>query len=251
MAKMILGGLEIGEIPKIVGTVSNKETLLNLSKAESLPCDIIEVRLDIIGESVDTYLDVLQSIEMRGLPIIFTVRPEFEGGKWSLKEEERLSIFKKVSKYVSTVDIEYRSSLTSEICEEINKLGKPTVISFHDFDKTPEIGELKRIVSGMGSNGNIIAKISTMVNSDKDIDILKKLLENDWEMPLCVIGMGAKGTRTRFLFPTIGSCLTYGYLDVPSAPGQFPCTLLMEQLRLTMSQYNEDVIIRHEVLECV
>ena len=51
------------------------------------------------------------------------------------------------------------------------------------------------------------------------------------EKLLCVIGMGPDWAHTRVLFPQLGSCLTYGYLDKPTAPGQFSAAELTEKLQ--------------------
>ena len=60
---------------------------------------------------------------------------------------------------------------------------------------------------------------------------LKQLLAKDWGLPLCVIGMGTLGTPTRTDFPRLGSCLTYGYLDTPVAPGQLSARARLDHLR--------------------
>jgi len=46
-----------------------------------------------------------------------------------------------------------------------------------------------------------------------------------------VIGMGEAWKQTRLSFPKLGSCLTYGYLDKPTAPGQESAAELVRQLR--------------------
>jgi 3-dehydroquinate dehydratase-1 len=69
-----------------------------------------------------------------------------------------------------------------------------------------------------------------MAKNNDDIATLEKLLGSSLDVPLCVIGMGAFGTKTRITFPAHGSCLTYGYLDAPSAPGQLSAEMLSEQL---------------------
>jgi len=51
------------------------------------------------------------------------------------------------------------------------------------------------------------------------------------KQPLCVIGMGNAWKQTRVSFPKLGSCLTYGYLDQPTAPGQVSAAELVRQLR--------------------
>jgi len=241
----------LGAIPRVVGTISDKQSLLDLCAMDWPSCDIVEVRLDEVGGSIETWENQLKAIEGREIPIILTIRPGFEGGKWSGEEEARLPAFKRAMQSVSAVDIEYKSVLVEDICTEAQSLNKAVVVSFHDFEKTPNISELREILSKMSSfKGNVIAKISTMVNSEEDFQTLKTLLDDKQDIPVCIIGMGSKGTKTRTLFPALGSCMTYGYLDTSSAPGQLPCSLLIEQLRLIYPEFNEDIIIRHELLEC-
>lgn len=250
MSKIHIGSLPIGKIPRVIGTISKRRTLLQLNSIAWPYCDIVEVRLDEMGGNVEDCLSNLQSIEKRGIPTILTLRPVFEGGKWDTSEEKRFSIFTKALKYVSAVDIEFKSKLVPEICDKAHKYKKIVVVSFHDFKKTPTLKELKDTIQKLMSYDNVVVKISTMVNSSDDFDTLKKLLDYKWKIPVCIIGMGSKGTMTRTLFPALGSCFTYGYLDTPSAPGQLPCKILTEQLRQTLPEFNEDVIIRYELLEC-
>jgi 3-dehydroquinate dehydratase-1 len=75
-----------------------------------------------------------------------------------------------------------------------------------------------------------IVKVSTQVNCADDEDTLRFLLAQKWKRPLCLIGMGAKWAHTRVSFPKLGSCLTYGYLDKPAAPGQMSAAELTLQL---------------------
>ena len=250
MPEVYLGNLPIGKIPRVIGTISKSRTLLQLNNIAWPHCDIIEVRLDEIGGNVKDCLNNLQSIEKKGLPIIFTIRAVFEGGKWDAPEEERSSIFIEALKHVSAIDIEFKSKLVPEVCDKARKHKKITIVSFHDFEKTPKLKKLKDIIQKITLHDNVIAKISTMVNSSTDFNTLRKLLDYNWKIPVCIIGMGSKGTMTRTLFPALGSCFTYGYLDTPSAPGQLSCRKLTEQLRQTLPEFDEDVIIRYELLEC-
>ena len=77
--------------------------------------------------------------------------------------------------------------------------------------------------------GNVI-KIAATANSPQDAATLRSLLELEWKTPICVIGMGPFGRETRYQFPRLGSCMTYGYLDVAGAPGQFSAAELWEKL---------------------
>nr|URC24566.1 major capsid protein [Myoviridae environmental samples] len=146
----------------------------------------------------------------------------------------------------------------------------------HDFKKTPSLAELTRIKEKAESIGDVV-KISTMVNSEDDIATLQQLLEQNvsnqsdpsiepkscncspspggegWgegelpptptvlaktlAKPLCVIGMGALAQKTRVAFSTQGSCLTYGFLDASTAPGQMSAAELTTRLREALPAY--------------
>jgi 3-dehydroquinate dehydratase-1 len=73
------------------------------------------------------------------------------------------------------------------------------------------------------------------LNSAADEDTLRSLLGRKWKRPLCIIGMGTAWTHTRASFPLLGSCLTYGYLDKPAAPGQIAVADLTRRLREEMA----------------
>jgi len=210
----------IGKKPMVVGVVSRAKTLLSIDKFIPFDSDMIEVRLDIIGGDVDEWAAKLDIIEASGTPVILTIRGGFEGGKWTGTDEARLPLFEKVLSHVSFVDIEYRSTILGEVSSAASERGKGVIISFHDFDKTPDIDDLKDIISKISKIDNSVAKIATRVNSQTDVETLKSLLGLDWGIPLCVIGMGDDAGDTRISFPLLGSSLTYGYIDEPSAPGQ-------------------------------
>ena len=118
------------------------------------------------------------------------------------------------------------------------------MLSYHDFEKTPFLDDLSAIISKAATRG-LVVKISTFVAAPSEIKRLQQLLLTDWGVPRCVIGMGTLGTSTRIGFPAAGSCLTYGYLDVPTAPGQLPARTLVKELRKLLPVFDEDLITRN------
>lgn len=252
MKSIKIGQLSIGVPPRIVGTVSSQDTFRNLDSHESLPCDIIELRLDEMWPVDDWWMDKCASLESLGYPVILTIRAENEGGRWKGSIEERIAILTRALPSISAVDIELSNGVSSKIREHARKQGVKLLISFHDFDRTPPIDELRSRVSEARAKSVDIIKIATMVNSTQDIAVLSSLtIEASKDSPICVIGMGSHGVSTRLSLPAIGSALAYGYLDKPSAPGQLPCSMLCQRLRETIPAFNEDLIIRKQVLECV
>ena len=189
-------------------------------------------------------------IEERGIPTLLTMRTVSEGGKCALSPKDLVKVFQQALTVVSAVDVEAKSTLVEEVSKLASDAGKLTLVSYHDFKETPPLEKLKQVIEKAREHAGIV-KISTMVKSLSDIKLLQSLLDLETSVPLCVIGMGPIGTRTRTSFPTLGSALTYGYVDIPSAPGQLPASSLVDHLRSVMAKYNEDFIGRHEVLEFV
>lgn len=237
------GDLPIGEIPRVVGTLSSLYESVDLADV----CDIIEVRLDELSHGTQ-WIDRCQAIESTGTPIVLTMRLQSEGGKWTAEDSDRFPLFEQALQNLSCVDVELKSELAESVCQMAQHYGKSCIVSYHDFQKTPSLDALESIAADAERLASIV-KISTMVNSEGDIDTLKRLLLRTRKVPLCVIGMGASGTHTRLAFATLGSCMTYGYLDKPSAPGQLPAYRLVESLRATVCRYNEDFVIRKQILE--
>jgi len=183
-----------------------------------------EIRLDHLGPQSD-WMPHCRAIESGGTPVILTLRAAYEGGKWSGREGDRLKVLENALPEISAVDVELKSGLAPKL----KGRGPQVIVSYHDFSGTPAIEVLKQKLSEAFQQGDI-AKISTMINSGEDIGVLEQLLSQKYPGPLCVIGMGQLGVRTRTEFPRRGSCLTYGYFESPAAPGQRPASTLMELL---------------------
>jgi len=215
--------LAVGSTPRVVGTLSS------LSPKRKLHGDIVEVRLDKTARPAD-WLERCVALQSGGKPVLLTVRLRSEGGEWENDDEKRLEIYRQGLHKLAAVDVELSSAICRPVAHEAERLKKATVISFHDFEKTPSLRKLCAIVRKAHSIGSI-AKVSTTIQQPSDVDVLRSLLGRRWEKPLCVIGMGRAWTKTRVLFPTLGSCLTYGYNDRPTAPGQMSAAELQRRLR--------------------
>jgi 3-dehydroquinate dehydratase-1 len=163
-----------------------------------------------------------------------------EGGAWRDDGEERLAIYKEGLQELAAVDVELNSAIGTEVAREAKRLKKASVISFHDFQKTPPFGNLCAIIEKAHKIGSI-AKVSTMITQESDVDILRSLLRRKWAKPICVIGMGRAWSKTRVEFATLGSCLSYGYLDKPTAPGQMSSAKLMRRVRRALERAGKPV----------
>ncbi len=247
MSHTPIGNIIAGPVPIVVGTISSREALECFGTVPKDLCDVAEVRLDEIGE-FDGWIEACERIESVGVPTMTTIRLASEGGKWARRSNERLALFDRAIKTLAAVDVEFKSDILKDVSSQAKAMGKAVIVSFHDFNETPTESSLLEVIKSAAEHATVV-KVSTMVRTESDIATLKGLLDADFGVPLCVIGMGALGTRTRTAFPVLGSALTYGYLDAPSAPGQLPATILVDYLRLNLPAYNQQFVVRKEILE--
>ncbi len=230
------GKFTIGDTPQVVGVVSQTGTLARLAVRAEQDCDIVEVRVDLIGayephspHADPVWLQHAQAIEKRGLPVVVTVRLTAEGGKWKQPDELRVPLFEAALRHLAAVDIELRSPIIEQVSALARQHKRGLIVSHHDFGRTPPLEELRVIVDKAARYGTV-AKVVTLVKTEADLVILRALLAEKRPTPLCVLGMGPLGPQTRVDFPKFGSCLTYGYLDTPVAIGQVSARELMRQI---------------------
>jgi 3-dehydroquinate dehydratase-1 len=217
-AQTRFGDVVLGVTPRVVGTVSQANTL---ARPGRLDCDIVELRLDLIGA------DALRPLDQ---PVIATIRLASEGGKWTRPDADRLPLFEAALQQCTAADIELRSSIVDQVSALAVRHQKALIVSYHDFDRTPPLVELRQVISKAANYGTVV-KIATLTKTEDDVATLRALFQENCSAALCVLGMGPLGPATRAEFPKLGSCFTYGYLDEPVAPGQPAARDLMLQMR--------------------
>ena len=217
------GNLTLGLAPKVVGTVSQVGTLEKLAAGTERHCDIVELRLDLIGTG--HWIEHAKAIEAQGLPVLVTLRLASEGGKWTQPEAERIPVFEKALTNLTAVDIEFHSSLLEIISKVAASHQKALIVSYHDFERTPPVADLRQVIRKAANYGTVV-KIATLTQTHADLMVLRELLTEQCSASVCLLGMGKLGPVSRTELPLRGSCLTYGYLDAPVAPGQVAATEL-------------------------
>lgn len=198
--------------------------------------DIIELRADGLEDKSEITKLLKQAKSITNLPIILTVRMKDEGGSFSGTEEERVECIKEGIELADFVDIELR--MDKQKRDEITALAKSNgvkvILSYHDFEKTPEEDEIKSVLSEEEAAGADIAKLAVKANFSGDVIRLLNVTQDMTEklkIPLCTISMGKAGTIARIAAPIFGSALTYGYVTKETAPGQLSVGELDSMLR--------------------
>lgn len=175
--------------------------------------DLVEFRIDAMDyPNPDDVLNIIKDINH---PLIATNRKIDEGGFFKGSESERTEILLTAAKHADIIDIELETDL--DHMNKVIKASKFTIISYHDFKKTPPLDFLLDVVSRERKLGDI-AKFAVMPKNISDTLVVLNVLS---QVEKTVgIAMGDIGKYTRVVAPLFGSPITFASLDNISAPGQ-------------------------------
>lgn len=196
------------------------------NKAIKLGADILELRIDYFN---DPNSDELQNlIDKLNCKLIATNRMREEGGLFEGSEKERIDILIEIADYVNFIDIELQTEVKYR--SKVIRASNASIISYHNFEETPNSIELLKIVEKEKMLGDI-AKFAVMPKNIPDtLTVLEVLSQVENTIG---ISMGDLGKYTRIVSLLFGSPLTFASVDAKSAPGQFDIETtkkLIEQL---------------------
>jgi 3-dehydroquinate dehydratase I len=177
----------------------------NLKKAQKT-ASMVELRVDSIKDFAMEDIQIIQGLVK--LPCIFTCRHLNEGGLYSCSMANQNNILLKAFDSGFTyVDV----ALGNPIINGLNaKQKEQLLLSYHNYEGTPAITELVKLLNHMRSINPAIIKIATYVKKMYDVPTLSSLLRKRLRgEKLVVIGMGKKGEVTRLTFPPAGSYIAY------------------------------------------
>lgn len=225
------GGLDFsGNMPKICVPIveSGLPALIHeIRGAQDLPIDLLEWRMDqYFGDPLNALPEIKK--EAKDLPLLCTLRSKGEGGNQAGTPDQLAETLEKVieSGLCDLIDIEL--SLGEKLIGELvlaagyRQIG--TVLSKHDFQKTPAKGEMMADFWAMHRLGADLCKYAVMPGSPKDlIQLLDASVTARAEIgPVIAIAMGELGKITRVSGSYFGSCMTFSIGSRASAPGQIP-----------------------------
>ncbi len=200
--------------------------------------DFIEVRADTLHPSVRVNLGRQLDIIKRAarLPVILTVRSPKEqqkgAGFYRMNDAERGQLFTELMDRVDVIDVELHSAKSlAKIIRLAHKKKKKVILSYHNFARFPTGAEVSRLKREFTKYRGDILKTAVPAKSAGDLLKLIKLCQNLAPLTRVVIGMGGWGKTFRVAGFRFGSCLTYGYVTKPMAPGQLPVRELSSYAR--------------------
>ncbi|WP_423793405.1 type I 3-dehydroquinate dehydratase [Methanocaldococcus indicus] len=192
----------------------DKESALKTAEKYLELADLVEFRLDYLKE-----LKIEDIKDFCRYPSIITIRSKEQGGYFEGNKTGYL--IEAIRNNAKFVDVENDYVDLPILVDYKKKIDSKTkiIVSYHNFEETPEKEKLKEIINNALSFGDI-AKIATKVNDKKDILTILEL-SYEYKGKIIAIGMGEEGKLTRILAPYFGSILTFSsYKGKSSAPGQ-------------------------------
>jgi 3-dehydroquinate dehydratase type I len=212
------------------------DALKMLGKAENAGADLIEIRLDYSGSNASEIIKLSREIaKQSSTPLIATNRQIDQGGRCSLSEMDRIKTLIEAAKAGFTyVDLELTTHNLGDVVKAVRNYGAKVLISCHNFNFTPPISEMERIVGEQIKAGADICKITTMAGSIADsINCLLFTHKMSWNAEIVCFAMGEYGLLSRILSPLFGASFTYASLGsgFETAPGQVSIRDLREIYR--------------------
>ncbi len=183
-------------------SIAEKSTKKSLEVLKGL--NFAEIRLDKMSVTVDD----VRKIFSQHPRLIATCRPGVIEDK-----KRKLLLEEAISAGAAFVDLELEASdvFKESLIKKAHQSGCKTIISYHNFKKTPKKVELEHVVRWCFNSGADIAKIACRVSSREDNARLLGLLEDG--RPLVVVAIGGLGKITRIVSLFLGSPFTYASLE--------------------------------------
>lgn len=194
--------------------------------------DVLEFRIDAL-KNYDIG-EIRATIKEIDFPMIATNRISSEGGSFKGSEEKRINILYQCSDIVDYVDVELQTK--DEYIELIQNTNAKTIISYHDFEKTPDLNEIMYIVEKEHELGDI-AKVAFMPQDLEDTLTILAVLSHCENT--IAISMGDLGSYTRVMASKFDSPITFAAGRDATAPGQIDIETMKALLNMDLNIMDE------------
>jgi len=187
------------------------EALDLIKKAENQNADFIEVRLD----SLKKPNQLADIINCSNTPLIATNRSTKCQGKFLGNETERQKILMNAAKSgFEYVDVELSAPKLKNIISNLREMGAKPVVSFHDFNKTPNSTQLNKILKKeIASMADICKIVTTAKLVEDNLTVLNFVSKASKNARMVCFSMGELGKPSRLLSPVFGAFFTLASLE--------------------------------------
>lgn len=205
--------------------------------------DLLEWRIDAYDhvQDIDHSMDTLAELrtQFSETPLVFTCRIHSEGGLKKLAggQRQHLLTAAMASGNLDIIDIELcnDTDFIQSVMKTARKSSVRIILSYHNFDTTPDETFIFDTLLKARDLGADIAKVAVMPRKKHDVlTLLSATLrarQQGLKIPAITMSMGRQGILTRLAGGLFGSDVTFASGATSSAPGQLP----VESLRRAMA----------------
>lgn len=172
--------------------------------------EMAEIRMDLCNLSDDEIRDIFSS----DVPLIATCRIA-DGDIRSAEHKLALAI-EAGAKYAD-LEIEAPKPMSKRLANACAEWGTVMIRSYHNFECTPSLDELREIVDKCRHHDGEIVKIVTTAHSAADAELVESLYKYYTADSLVAFAMGEEGRSSRLACLAHGAPFSYACLDEGSA----------------------------------
>lgn len=187
---------------------------------------LAEIRIDL---SLFNEAQIGRIFSQAPCPLIATCRPDELGPQ---RQQELLFAAIEAGAAYIDVEIEATSEHKQRLADKARQHGCKLIISYHNYQETPEDEVLNAILDQCFAEGADIAKIAALAQNPQDSARLLSLYRRG--QPLVVLGMGEAGMVTRVAAPLLGAPFTFAAVSIEraTAPGQLAQSSMLKMYEL-------------------
>ncbi len=201
------------QLPKIcipLQLKTNQEIIDFMKKNES-KTDCFEIWLDQVQN-----LDLEKILTSKTKPVLCVCKNKKEKGAFQGNDLEKSDLLKHAMKLgADYIDIDYASEDILIQALNQNKGETKLILSYHNYEVTPDLKELLAVIQKMLAYKPDIVKIATMANSYKDTLVIINLAQSltTAKIPFIAIAMSEYGKMSRAITPLLGGEMMFAPLN--------------------------------------
>ena len=244
-----LGG---GSLPVIITPLVGKTLAAILDEVAAIvpkKPDLLEWRIDFFEAIGDVKAVVDAALAIRqasgGIPVLLTRRNVTEGGMpISIAEPAVVAMYTAACQARCVEMIDYELSNAPEDLKQLREVsaanGITLIMSYHNFQLTPDADTLDSKFAAAERLGADVAKVAVMPTNEQDVLALLAATDRARQalkIPLISMSMGGVGSLSRIMGWVYGSAATFAVGKSSSAPGQ----IAIEELRTVLATVRKAV----------
>jgi 3-dehydroquinate dehydratase-1 len=242
-----------GTLPIIITPLVGKSTASILDEVAAIVPkrpDLLEWRIDFFSDIGDAKAVVATALAIRqaagGIPVLLTRRNVTEGGEAiSIAEPAVVAMYIAACQARCVEVIDYELSNAPADLQRLREVsaanGITMIMSYHNFQMTPDAATLDSKFLAAERLGADVAKVAVMPKTVQDVlDLLAATdrARQAISLPLISMSMGGIGSLSRIMGWVYGSAATFAVGKSSSAPGQ----IAIEDLRMTLATVRKAVM---------